>query len=86
MLQIFKDILFSKVTLKLSTIKNIQRLVTMKLGFIVFIFLLHDVTSQTCGESESKLAAVTNLVCNDVTMPVANIKRGKKGSKGILFI
>ena len=60
----------------------------MKLFIIILIFVLREVNSQTtsCAENESKLAAVTNLVCNDVTSPITNVQRGKKGPKGSFVV
>ena len=57
----------------------------MKFCFIILTsILLHEVATQTssCDENESKLAAVTNLVCNGVMSPTTSIQRGKKGPKG----
>ena len=56
----------------------------MKLFFIICMLFLHKATSQTssCDANESKLAAVTDLVCSSDTSYNTNVKRGKKGPKG----
>jgi len=57
----------------------------MKFCFIILtLILLHEVATQTssCDENESKLAAVTNLICNGVITPTTRVKKGKKGPKG----
>ena len=46
------------------------------------MLLFHKATSQTCSCDDSKLAAVTNLVCNGDTNYDTNAIRGKKGPKG----
>ena len=50
----------------------------------MFMLFLYKVTCQTssCDDNESKLAAVTNLVCNDEPSSIQSVKRGKKGPKG----
>jgi len=56
----------------------------MKFFFFIFLLFIYKVTCQTssCNENESKLAAVTNLVCNDVSKSITTVTRGKKGPKG----
>ena len=46
------------------------------------MLFFHKIKSQTCSCDDSKLAAVTNLVCNGDTNYNTNAVRGKKGPKG----
>ena len=56
----------------------------MKFIFTIILLFIYKVTCQTssCNENESKLAAVTNLVCNEVSKSFTTVTRGKKGHKG----
>ena len=56
----------------------------MKFFFFIFLLSFYKVTSQTSSfdDNELKLAAVTNLVCNDVSKSITTVTRGKKGPKG----
>jgi len=54
----------------------------MKLIFIICMLFFHKIKSQTYSCDDSKLAAVTNLVCNSDTNYNVNAVRGKKGPKG----
>ena len=66
-----------------------QKLIKMRLCFIILIIFLHEVICKTtsCDENESKLAEMTNLVCNNAT----TLQKGPKGiycnfSKNILSL